>query len=283
MNDSPLPFEKYQAAANDFIFFRMPPEKFSLPLSEFIARACDRHRGIGADGVVFLFSSRPGQCEWRFFNRDGSETNVCGNAARCVATALMSHSDQSSSSTQWAGKVGLFEGKKISKSIVEVHWPLNASNAQVVSDELLDEISSLNDFGLAALYLVQAGVPHLVVLNHEEWSPEHRITNSPQLRRHPSLGIEGANVTWLSLKNFKTVTFERGVEEETQACGSGAIAAFLAWERWQKDTDKKLKTSNTFHFPGGDLSVSRDPAKPENLWLRGEAKRVFRGAWDPNG
>lgn len=96
-----------------------------------------------------------------------------------------------------------------SENEFSVSWPMTEQRILSLSDELMLDLSALNDFGLAAALLVNTGVPHLVLINHEEWSPEHRISNSAQLRSHPSLGAEGANITWVSLKNRSAITYER--------------------------------------------------------------------------
>lgn len=273
-------FEKYQATANDFIFFETPPPLDPVGHKEFIVQICDRHRGVGADGIVYLYSANQRDWEWRFFNRDGSETDLCGNAARCVAAALFAKAPAGCKNLTWKGRLGTFEAIATGSNQYEVSWPLQSSAVEEVREDLFNEISALNDFGLAMIHLVQAGVPHLVLISHEEWSEEHRVANSPQLRRHPSLGTAGANITWVSLKNFHTVTYERGVEAETESCGSGAIASFLAIEHWRKINDKNMKTSQALHFPGGTLTVRRDANFPGKLWLGGEALPVFEGTWE---
>lgn len=121
-----------------------------------------------------------------------------------------------------------------------------------------------------------------MLLNHEYWAPELRLANGPRLRSHSSLGKEGANVTWISLKNLSACTFERGVEAETQACGSGALAAFLALERYhqEKDPQNTPPPHLDFTFPGGVLGVERDPVHKETLWLIGKTRLVFEGTWE---
>jgi len=274
-----FPFEKYEANKNDFVFYNFDPNSWGEDLKNLITQVCDRHAGIGADGIVFLFQDNAQKWEWRFFNSDGSECNVCGNAARCAALAISLHDQSQAIKQVWNGSQGQFEGLKLGPDTFSVHWPIQNIKAHSIPDDLMEELSALNDFGLASATLINIGVPHLVLINHEEWSPEHRVGVSPQLRSHPSLGAEGANVTWLSLKNLSTLTYERGVEAETFACGSGAIAAFLGLNALRLTQEKDFLPEVTFHFPGGALTV-KEEAGSKNLWLSGYAKKVFTGTID---
>jgi diaminopimelate epimerase len=275
----PKSFRKYQATGNDFVFFKVG--QFPKIDSRFLAAIqslCDRHKGIGADGVIFVTQKR-GQFHWRFFNSDGSETPVCGNATRVVAKFIESAVHKKSQ--QWKGIWGEFSGKRIGKNCYATSWANRTTGIKdkKVNDELMDLLTGFNDHGLAGVYWVEVGVPHLVLLNHEVWNPETRIGNSSSLRSHPSLGKEGANVTWVSLKTRDSVTFERGVEAETLACGSGAIAAWFGLRQYirlnRSEEEYRNSSVQTLKFPGGELVVEED--KNGLIWLRGDVVEVFEG------
>jgi len=285
-----LPFWKLQATGNDFVFL-FEQKKFlaeSEKRNEFIEKACNRHFGVGADGVLFL-DVEPARkvFEWRYFNRDGSETDLCGNAARAIAAwcfevlpavapAEASHLQSSAKKNEisWWGGLGQFRARRrLGRSGYEVTWPLAQHRPLELPPALMEKVVELNERALTGAYLWDVGVPHLVLLGLEEWPEDQRLIFAPALRAHPSLGNAGANVTWVELKTNKTVTFERGLERETLACGSGALAAFLSLE----DRAKHPLEAETLRFPGGDLVVAR---KGEELWLGGEARVVFKGDWN---
>ncbi len=272
----PEKFKKLEATGNDFILLEISLQKpFSEGLPHLIQSLCKSKTGIGADGLILLDrKSKPPL--WRFFNADGSETGVCGNAARCVARTL-----KSSGLVKWKGVLGNFSAilPKGNPSEVSVNWTsLGFDQAdRPLPQDLVDALLGLNDSGLAGFNLLNVGVPHLVLLGHEIWSPEIRMGSSETLRRFSSLGPEGANVTWISLKNLSATTFERGVEGETLSCGSGALAGYLALNAYYKNLEGSEFKEKDFvlHFPGGDLKVSRD--SDSKLWLTGQTRFVYEG------
>ncbi len=269
-------FVKLQASGNDFILFEVPESfKVNSKTKTLVSGLCDRHFGIGADGVIFLWKKNKGVF-WRFFNSDGSETKVCGNATRCVCRYLLS--EKKAKTVEWDGLLGKFLGKKISQQLYSTSWTrLEFDQVNLgVPDDLMELLTGFNDHGLAGAYFVNVGVPHLVLLNHEVWNPEQRFSHNALLRSFPSLGVEGANVTWVSLKTKGCVTFERGVESETLACGSGALAAYYSVKEYRKSNNQMNADSDeSFLFPGGLLTVEKD--KNGSIWLKGQAMEVFRG------
>ena len=280
------PFWKFEAAGNDFVVFNTS-ERPSAPNPETIQKICDRHLGIGADGVIYLWSeasSKSLKWQWAFYNSDGSSADVCGNALRAVACWFEESKLSLSEKAEWTwlGATGPIRARRRSLptgKAFSVHWAFYGEGLiGEPSESLMETLCGFNDFGLAGAYQVDAGVPHLVLLNHEIWPTELRLSNNSLLRSFPSLGAAGANVTWLSLKDKSVVTFERGVEAETQACGSGALAAFLAFGKYKSDADESfVQSEQVFHFPGGDLQVHRESAS--ELWLTGSARLVFTGQY----
>jgi diaminopimelate epimerase len=266
-------FYKYNAAGNDFVLLESEPPKMRAKLSEEVANLCARHSGVGGDGIIYLWKEKSNKYFWRFFNQDASETSLCGNAARCVGLHLSKKYPKKKEWT-WEGALGKFRGRKKGTHI-EVSWPLAFSSIDVASDRIMEDLVGFNDRGLAAAYHVQVGVPHLVLINFEVWNPPDRFANNPYLRRHPSLDPEGANITWLSLKTLEAVTFERGVENETLACGSGALSAFLAYQFYCAEQKAKVPKLLKLNFPGGELQVSHQ-ARSE-FWLGGPTRLVFEG------
>lgn len=262
-----MKFWKFEAAGNDFVLLEKKP---GPKLNVEVKNLCQKHTGIGSDGLIYCWL-QGAKWRWRFFNADGSETKLCGNATRAVAEFL---SLKKVKKLEWLGSLGLFRARKNKARRWEVTWPQAEPEERKLPEPVMESILQLNERGLAAAYWFHVGVPHVVLLSFEEWNMEDRQVFGPELRRHSLLGAEGANVTWLNLKNLHCVTFERGVEAETLACGSGAIAAFLALRTYQASRSEKLSSSVQLRFPGGDLGVQ---FVQNEIWLAGPCQLVFEG------
>lgn len=258
-------FYKLEGAGNDFVLFNseIPSENPQL----LVQKICNRQRGIGADGVIFCYQDSSNIWQWRFFNSDGGEVHVCGNACRCVANWIAktaSSPKETLSNLDWKGRLGLFEAKLINDSWF-VTWPMSSTEIPVPKDveAICQDIPSFE-----SVHFFNLGNPHIVINTSAQITPELREKFSLRVRNHDSLP-EGANVSWINRGNSSAVTFEKGVELETLACGSGAIACFLS---------KKVKNSKLnkdfFDFPGGRLSVEILDAK---IWLGGPSRIVFQG------
>ncbi len=272
-------FYKVEAAENDFVLVESRPAAFlsNSDPSKTLGKLCHRHSGIGADGFIFLQKNEEGSWTWDFFNSDGSSADVCGNAARCAA--LYIYSKDGSSDLSWRGSGGLFRARLHGGSDVSVSWPIEKKFFADQSHSLSDFVRSNSLFGLShenllAIECVKAGVPHVVLLLKELCAPELREALNPKLRHHSVLGEAGANVTWFSLADHKCVTFERGVEAETRACGSGAVAAFMARKKFMSASEDLISDSE-FFFPGGRLLVRENEGQ---FWLRGSAHIVYKGS-----
>lgn len=264
-------FWKYQSEGNDFVILTAPSGKHPLENTRSIRHMCNRITGVGANGVIVLVGKPGKPWIWRFYNEDGSQAKMCGNGAKCAALWLNNHGGFKKGSIKWMSRVGPVEATTDSSNKTWVTWPINFTepNKKILLDlgEILD---GLNERGLAYLAHINTGVPHLVFINHEAWSQTDRSALSAQLRNHPIFGKEGTNVSWHSLSTGESVTFERGVEAETLACGTGALAIFLALEDMKRKPPSKGQK-----FPGGFLPVKR--GQENKLWLGGKPQEVFVG------
>ncbi len=272
----PLPFFKIVGTGNDFVFIDLRSSvlrEFShFAKSELVARMCDRHRGIGADGVVFVenapafkgarIGEKPPALSWDFYNSDGSSAEMCGNAARCMgrwADAVLHES-----SIRFQTLAGIVEAHA---TLAEVSVTLGFVRLQ--QTEVKYQIGANEKSAL----LLNTGVPHIVVEVTAIEKAAEMMEEIAALRFHPAAGAAGANVTFLQVEapqKFRTTTFERGVEGFTLACGTGVIAAAAVGLRQSAANSADLKTA------GGLLRV-KFSADRKSVGLSGAADIVFTG------
>ncbi len=255
-----MKFWKYCAAGNDFILLDHRPS--NLDLID-IAKLCDRRFGIGADGLLIVDQSTESlDFKMTYFNADGGEVEMCGNGARSCAHwyYLQTKKTQMEFVTN---KGSIYQAKYISEG-----------KAEVSMDELSDEeMIKTNDFypHLESIYM-NTGVPHTVVLlNKEDDLEDFRwMADAPNLRADKRFS-KGCNINFIQLVNTNEInlrTFERGVEAETLACGTGAVAAARFMNK--KLGLKKIK----INARGGLLEVNFIDGK---CWLAGPVQNTYIG------
>ena len=276
-----LRFSKYSGAGNDFVIMNHD-EAPVMDLGKLAQRVCQRSTGVGADGLILARKLAQDRLEVRFFNPDGSEFSTCGNGTRCVA--------------RWASDQGLTHRElDIVTPAAEIH--ATVEEADVSLDYRIEarvarrvEIRSSSRAGTA--WLVRIGVPHLVL--PLETMPEGPIEELCRpIRHHPDLGSEGANVnlvTLLSPSHGLIRTYERGIEGESQACGSGAMACALALHGNGKSEPELALTVHSGetltitlldHVEDQELRTEEDRAATDlaNIRLRGSAVHFFDGTF----
>ena len=234
-------FHKLEAAGNDFILLDLALQSGKIPSTRRIQELCDRHFGIGADGIIVRLPSKKNR--WKFFNNDGSEANFCGNAARAF-TLYLQTLGQSPSPVTFESNIGLIRGRVIGKGpSVHVEVPLS----EKTKFEVPTEISKFLEGRLikAQLAYLNSGVPHLVIGLKKLPSLENRNLISRLIYDHKGAPKGKWNITWLETSSLSAVTWERGVEDETLACGSGALACYLALEIWSGKLAGKLNRAKT--------------------------------------
>ena len=264
-----LPFVKMHGAGNDFVMLdhRDVAAAGARLEGAFIAALCDRRKGIGADGLIVIGPGAATGTSFRmtYYNSDGGEAEMCGNGARCsVAHAHgLGLAPATCRFDTWSGELW---GRVHGPGDVEISLP---------GWRDLDLAVGLPGTPWPLQAACNTGVPHLVIpvadvdgVELESWGP--------RLRRHEHFGAAGTNVNWVSPDapggGWRIRTFERGVEAETLACGTGASASAVilcALGRAQSPV--------ALHTRGGDvLTVSVEPASGE-LRLRGPALVAFAG------
>ncbi len=212
-------FSKYHGAGNDFILLDDRSSSFPCENKELIQRLCHRQRGVGADGLILLQAGALTPYRMRIFNNDGKEAAMCGNGLRCLAAFLRSLGEGSEAfeieSAEAVHRCKI-RGDEISVSLgkpVVKEWGLTLS---------------LNREKINA-HLIHTGVPHVVTFVSDLKAVDVQQKGS-EIRNHPSLQPEGANVNFCVVENqvLHLRTYERGVEQETLACGTGVAAAAIA-------------------------------------------------------
>lgn len=211
-----IPFYKYVGCGNDFILFDNR-ENVIHPKKEFIEGLCHRQKGIGADGVILLECSTEADFRMRIFNADGSEAEMCGNGIRCLM--------------KFAKEMGIH---KTSCFIETLSGILKASHQgeENVAVEIGEPKENKWDIKIGPHKgnFLDVGVPHFVIFSDKiETYPLDK--EGPFLRYHPYFGHRGTNVNVAEIvgdRKIKIRTYERGVEGETLACGTGATAVALA-------------------------------------------------------
>lgn len=262
-----IEFTKMSGAGNDFIVLDNRTGALSQLLTpDFIAAVCRRRLSVGADGLLELLPPRGGEAfRMAYFNSDGGRASMCGNGARCIcrfaaSKGIVAPGEEflfTSDSGEHRGMVTDDETARVWMTGTKVLF-----------------LGRTVDIGSGLLVsLVDTGVPHAVVISPDIESGEFQRL-APVLRSHPVTGPGGANADWVQLEQDGSIrmrTYERGVEGETLACGTGAVAAALVC----------LETVRGFRLPadvrvrsGLNLKVGMDA---HGWWLSGQARTVYTG------
>jgi len=263
-----LTFSKMSGAGNDFIVFNNLQGEIRLTARD-IQKLCERRTGVGADGVLALEASDTADFRMRYYNADGLEADMCGNGARCIA--------------RYASSIGIVDK---SLTIATRDGILNA----VVADEqvtlgmpdphdmrlgLTLKLSATNNTITGAH--INTGVAHFVT-----WVPDLDSVaielSGKEIRAHPEFAPEGVNANFVAVKEPGLIslrTYERGVEAETLACGTGAVAAALLTalrENWNTSIGVNVRSNDLL-----TIGFQRDKDTFKNITLTGPAVFVFEG------
>lgn len=265
-----LRFTKMNGAGNDFVMIDNRAGEVQLS-AEQIARICDRHRGVGADGILLIEPAKNGaDFRMRYYNRDGGEAEMCGNGARCFARfakRVANAGDEMSFETP-AGVIGArLEGERVR---------LTMSEPRELRLNLEISAGEKKWHG----HFINSGVPHVVipVAKIDEMNVE---AAGESIRRHEMFAPAGANVNFLQKRGAREIairTFERGVESETLACGTGVVASALVFAA----TENVIGPIGVLVKGGSELSVGfeRDGDGFKKVTLTGPAEFVFEGTME---
>jgi len=263
-----FPFHKMHGCGNDFIIIDyigvQAPDFFP---SE-ITYLCDRHYGLGADGFVVLYEEKDVHAGWRFFNSDGSPAEMCGNAARCVIKYLAERHYPNEVPISLRTDVGIIKGKVMEENPQIVEITLSPVALKDFEYEQKLVVAGENSFDV---YCINTGVPHAVI-EVRDIATYPILDVGRKLLKHPVFGEAGTNVTFFQRlvgSKIKATTFERGVEHETFACGTGVAAAAIIYsELFLQPFPIEVEA------PGGVLEVDVSPVS-KMLLLRGSAEHVY--------
>ena len=268
-----VPFVKYHGTGNDFILIDNRKKKIKLTKKQ-IANFCHRRFGIGADGLMLLESHSEFPFEMIYYNADGLKSSMCGNGGRCISA--FAHSLRI-----FKEKVSFLAVGKIYHAHLTNQKENNKKNISLqMNDVLKKNILHKKNF------ILNTGSPHYVKFV-ENIELNNFIEEAKKIRYGKTWGEKGINVNFVSIegknkksKNLISVrTYERGVEEETYSCGTGAVACALATNLFQNSSTKK----NTIQVQtkGGKLKVSFENCESSytNIFLSGETAKVFCGEY----
>ncbi len=261
-----LLFEKYVAAGNDFIV--VDNRKGSIKDGAKQAKIlCDRKMGIGADGLLLLEASKKADIKMRIFNPDGSQADMCGNGVRCLAHFAVKHKIAKADHTVETG-AGLI-GAQVRRETV---------NAKLTEPKGLKTNIHLRINGHAEkVHFIDTGVPHAVIVR-SSLEGVNVESQGQAVRRHAHFAPRGTNVNFIhcSKEGIEVRTYERGVEGETLACGTGSTAsALVASSLFGFASPVRVKTRG-----GETLKVyfKKKLGRFSEVWLEGPVQASFKGS-----
>lgn len=251
-------FYKYQGTGNDFVFIDNRQEQFNKEDAKLIAHLCDRRFGIGADGLILLENDKDSDFRMVYFNADGNESTMCGNGGRCIVA--------------FAEMLNIFKSKTTFIAIDGLH-EATIDNGFVKLK--MQDVDAVNVFDNHCF--LDTGSPHHVALvdNLKAFNVKNE---GAKIRNSNLYDASGSNVNFaeqINAETFALRTYERGVEDETLSCGTGATAVALAMH----STNKTNTNEVILNVQGGTLKVSFQQTKNgyNNIWLQGAATFVFKG------
>ena len=267
-----IPFWKMSGSGNDFIVMDNRHGRIdSGTLADFTARICRRKLSVGADGLILVDNAADADFSWQFFNLDGSRAEMCGNGARCAA------------------RYAYLNG--IAPASLAFNTDVGRIEARIMGDRVRIRMTDPTDCrlgltiklgrGVLDAASINTGVPHVVVVV-DDIDAVDVVGLGREIRFHDNFASAGTNVNFIAVRPDGIVairTYERGVENETLACGTGSVAAALILAR----TAGHPSPVRVLTRSGGELSVVFDRAQGrfQDVFLEGDARVIYRGILDP--
>jgi len=277
----PESFIKMSGHGNDFIIVDNSTETYSTDWSDTARRWCPRRTGIGADGLLVISPVKRGDFKLRIFNADGSEAEMCGNGARCAAAFAARH-NIAGTKMEFETLAGMIKARIRGEDVA-----IRLTDSILTHKQCLWIEAEGNEF---PVYTVNTGVPHAIVFidmirgGSEFTARLHEYPKSlvdfvgRTLRFHEAFRPAGTNVDLVEVigpGEIRVRTYERGVEEETLACGTGAVAAAVISHQHKNVGEPPVSV----HMPGGTLTVDfiEHHTYVTHIWLKGKVDWIYRG------
>ncbi|WP_455757295.1 diaminopimelate epimerase [Sulfurimonas sp.] len=241
---------KYSANGNDFVIFHSDEK---IDRSELAKELCHRQDGIGADGLIVIVPHVTLDFEWQFYNSDGSTAEMCGNGSRACAHYAYTHN--------------------LAQKNMSFLTEAGVINAEVNAEMVLSELTSPKvlekdiNFGAKEWWKIDTGVPHMV--SFTENIEEFDIEEARELRYKYNANV---NIAYVDGDNLRVRTYERGVEDETLACGTGMAACF-----YRANQEGLVKESIEVYPRSGDTLYLG--MNDKTITFKGEVKNTFITDW----
>jgi diaminopimelate epimerase len=254
-----IEFYKYHGTGNDFIILDNRDERYNELTLKQVKKLCDRHFGIGADGLMLLNRKEGYDFEMQYYNADGQESTMCGNGGRCLVKFAYNH--------------GIHRSTYHFMAIDGVHEAEIETDGEVsLKMKDVDKVDAHGNY-----YLLNTGSPHFVKFATNILEVDV-VATGREIRYSKQFAAEGVNVNLVEATGENSIyvrTYERGVEDETLSCGTGVTAAALVNAHNERGFNSVFVKT-----PGGQLSVEFDKTGETsftNIWLCGPAQLVFTG------
>ena len=254
-----IEFYKYQGTGNDFILLDNRQGNFPINDTKRVSRMCDRHFGIGADGLILLEDDPVVDFHMVYYNSDGRIGSLCGNGGRCMVS--------------FARDLGIIDSSATFRASDGLH------SATIEGDTVSLKMNDVKEIREKPNYLfLDTGSPHHVQLvGNLEQLP---VKEEGARLRYGLYGKKGSNINFVepvSKNTFAIRTYERGVEDETLSCGTGVTAVALAMHHLGKADNTEIQINTR----GGQLMVRFETQAGgyRNIFLKGPARQVFKGSW----
>ena len=257
-------FTKMNGLGNDYVYFDVRENNNLHLTTEIIAKICDRHFGVGSDGVVLIQKSHVADCFMRIYNKDGSEAEMCGNALRCVARLL--NDNGCGPNIKIDTLAGIRYAKVGENGIIEVNMGTPIFKEKILSSK---------DFPFDG-YSISVGNPHFVIFSNNLDVDFEKYAKT--ISENTKVFSNKTNVEFVKVLDDNTLSvrvFERG-SSETLACGTGATAVFFV-----ANMLKIIGENATVKLKGGELVFALNSKK--EILMRGDANYNFLGEINLNG
>jgi diaminopimelate epimerase len=263
-----IAFAKLSGAGNDFVVIDNRQKVVPDDLENFIRKVCTRRISVGADGFLLVENSDVADFKMRYFNSDGSEAETCGNGARCISRFAYTEGVVTSDKMTFETKAGIYSAEMVGNNV-----RIKMGDAVDLRLDFPIELSN----GTYNISFINSGVPHAVFFM-DDLEKTDIVKLGSETRYHKDFAPKGTNANFIKVKDKNNIvirTYERGVEDETLACGTGSIAsAIIASALGKTESPVILHTQGGFPLK---IYFELEPKGAKNVFLEGDARIVYKG------